>query len=190
MGIRCALSPATLHAMHLILRIIRAVGRGLLALMVFFGLCVAWTGILFVINPWSNVDSGTWQRHHPIVVGSGESGKTRVILYRKLEDEVKADPTLVPWPLTATGTGQDGGAFTKWTTVGGKPWQFEASWDDRDHLMESRYRLEGEKPVLVQARGRDPSLGFLGVILAVITLVLWKIALWWRRRQAISRLNA
>jgi hypothetical protein len=27
--------------------------------------------------------------------------------------------------------------------------------------MESRYRLEGEKPVLVQARGRDPSLGFL-----------------------------
>jgi hypothetical protein len=175
--------------MQLILKIIRAAGRGLLALVVFFGLSIGWTGILFVINPWSNVDSGAWPRQHPIIVGSGESGKTRVILYRHLEAEVKADPTLVPWPLTATGTGQDGGVFTKWTTVSDKPWQFEASWDDRDHLMESRYRLEGERPVLVQARGRDPSFGFLGVILATITLVIWKIVMWWRRKQDLSRLN-
>ena len=175
--------------MNLIVKIIRTVGRGLLGLVAFFGLCVAWTGILFVINPWSNVESGAWQPRHPIIVGSGESGKTRVILYRRLEDEAKADPTLVPWPLTATGTGQDGGAFTKWTTVGGKPWQFEASWDDRDHLIESRYRLDGEKPVLIQSRGRDPSLGFIGVILAVITLVLWKILLWWRRRLVLTRRN-
>lgn len=170
--------------MHLILKVIRMVGRGLLAGLIFFGLCVAWTGILFVINPWSDVDSGTWRNQHPIIVSSGESGKTRVILYRKLDDELKTDPTLVPWPLTATGTGQVGDVVTKWTTVGGKPWQFEASWDDRDHLLESRYRLDGEKPVLVQARARDPSLGFLGVMLAIGSVAIWKIALWWRRRQA------
>ncbi len=175
--------------MPLILKMIRAVGRGLLGLVIFFGLGVAWTGILFVINPWSSVDSGTWNHNHPIIVASGESGKTRVILYRKLEGEMKADPTLVPWPLTTSGTGQEDGVFTKWTSVGGKPWQFEASWDDRDHLLESRYRLEGEKPVLVQARSRDPSLGFLGVILTAITLVVWKLVLWWRRRQAFSRLS-
>jgi hypothetical protein len=108
-------------------------------------------------------------------------------LYRKLEDEAKSDPTLVPWPLTATGAGQDGDAVTKWTTLGGKPWQFEAVWEDRDHLIESRCRLDGEKPILVQACVRDPSLGFFGVILAAMTLLVWKITLWWRRRRAISR---
>ena len=172
--------------MNLVFKMIRAVGRGLLALLTFFGLCVAWTGALFVINPWSSIDSGTWQHSRPIVVGSGETGKTRVILYRQFEEQKKVDPNLVPWPLTPNGTAQDERAITRWSTVGGKPWQFEASWDDGDHLLESRYRLDGEKPVLVQVRGRDPGLGFVGVILAVVSLVVWKIVLWWRGRKLRS----
>jgi hypothetical protein len=76
-----------------------------------------------------------------------------------------------------------GQAYTAWKTVSGKSWQFEVVWDDRDHVMESRYRLEGQKPVLVEMRGRDASIAFQGMVLAVLTLLIWKISKWWRRRS-------
>jgi hypothetical protein len=79
-----------------------------------------------------------------------------------------------------------GEAHTAWNTVSDKPWQFEVIWDDRDHVMESRYRLEGQKPVLVESRGRDPAIGFQGMVLAVLTLVIWKTTKWWRRRRAAA----
>jgi hypothetical protein len=76
-----------------------------------------------------------------------------------------------------------GEAHTAWNTVSDKPWQFEVICD---HVMESRYRLEGQKPVLVESRGRDPAIGFQGMVLAVLTLVIWKTTKWWRRRRAAA----
>jgi hypothetical protein len=45
------------------------------SLVVFFGLGVAWTGILFVINPWSDVDSGTWHRNNPFLLAAANLEK-------------------------------------------------------------------------------------------------------------------
>lgn len=169
-----------------ILALLRWFGRMVLALLSFFAIAIGWTAVLYAVNPWATAQSGEWPRHRPIVVSSGAKEKTRVILYRQLADETQKDPSLVPWPATPSGTAQVGEAHTAWNTVSDKPWQFEVIWDDRDHVMESRYRLEGQKPVLVESRGRDPAIGFQGMVLAVLTLVIWKTTKWWRRRRAAA----
>lgn len=158
-------------------------GSILLALGVFFSLCLGWTMALYVLNPWSSAGPGEWPDRRPIAVTNGKSGKTRIILYRYLANEIEKDPTLVPWPATSEGTGQEGQAHTAWEAVGGKPWEYEVSWDDGDHRLESRYRLDGDKPVLVESRGRDPGVAFQGIFLAVLTLIVWKSVAWWHRRR-------
>lgn len=65
----------------------------------------------------------------------------------------------------------------------GEKWRYEVRWENRDYLLESRYRLDGDTPVLVATRGRSPALAFQAIILAVVTLVLWRIGRWWRRRR-------
>jgi hypothetical protein len=169
--------------MNILFSILKWFGRLLSSLVIFIVVCMAWVGLLYVFKPWTSANTGEWLGSRPIVVTSGTTNKTRVILFRKLADETKADPTLVPWPVTATGTYEDGQVHSTWKTVSGKTWQFEVVWDERDYLFESRYRLEGEKPVLVESRGRDPSLGFQGVLLAVISLAVWRIVGRWRRRR-------
>ena len=166
-----------------ILALLRWFGRVAMAFALFFALAIGWTGVLYAVNPWSSVQPGEWPRHRPIVVSSGGRENSRVILYRSLAEETQKDPALVPWPATPSGAAQVGQAYTAWKTVSGKSWQFEVVWDDRDHVMESRYRLEGQKPVLVEMRGRDASIAFQGMVLAVLTLLIWKISKWWRRRS-------
>lgn len=175
--------------MNILLRLLKWFGRMLSGLLIFIALCMAWTGLLIVTNPWSTANLGEWPDSRPIAVASGVTNKTRVILFRNFAEEKKADPSLVPWPATASGSNQEGGedqedqVHTTWKTVSGEAWQFEVSWDDMDNLLESRYRLDGENPVLVEARGRDPGLAFQGIILAVVSLIVWRIAGWWRRRK-------
>lgn len=169
--------------MNWLWRLFKGIGRMALDLGLFFALCLGWTMILYVLNPWSAAEPDKWPGQRPIAVTSGESGTTRIILYRNFPDAIEKDPTLVPWPTTTAGTGQEGQARTAWKSVAGKPWQFEVSWDDGDHLLESRYRLDGDKPVLVEARGRDPGIAFQGIVLAVLTLIGWKFVAWWRRRK-------
>jgi hypothetical protein len=170
--------------MSILLRILKGFGRLIAGLMTFVGLTMAWTGLLFVVNPWTSAGSGEWPGSRPVAVTSGVTNKTRVILFRNLADETKADPSLVPWPATASGSNQDGDVHTTWATVSGKKWQYEVSWDDRDHLLESRYRLDGKKPVLIEDRGRDPGLAFKGIILAIFSIVVLKIVGWSRRKKA------
>jgi hypothetical protein len=169
--------------MNILFRLLKSFGRLLTSMVIFIVVCIAWVGLLFVFKPWTSAHSGEWLDSRPIAVTSGATNKTKVILFRKLAEETKADSTLVPWPATATGTYEDGKVRSTWKTVGGKAWQFEVVWDERDYLLESRYRLEGDKPVLIESRGRDPSLGFQGVLLAVVSLMVWRITGWWRRRR-------
>ncbi len=167
--------------------LLRGVGRAVSAFVLFFAMAIGWTAVLYAVNPWSAVQNGAWPTHRPIVVSSGATQQSRVILYRHLAQETDKDPTLVPWPATPEGATQDGHVHTAWKTVSGERWQFEVLWDDRDHVLESRYRLEGKTPVLVEARGRDPAIAFQGIVLAILTLVIWKTTTWWRRRRASSR---
>lgn len=174
--------------MTVFLKLLKGVGRLLSGLAVFIGLTLAWTGLLYGINPWSSAHPGQWPDSRPIAVTSGATQKTRVILFRRLAEETRADPSLVPWPATTSGSNQDDRVHTAWKTSSSKAWQFEVIWDDRDHLLESRYRLEGEKPVLVEHRGRDPGLAFQGIILAVISIIVWRVTGWWRRKASkVSR---
>jgi len=168
--------------MNILLKMLRALGRGLFGLGVFVALAIGWTTVMFFVNPWSSADPGRWPGVRPIIVGSRDTGKTRVILYSRFAAEQQADPTLVPWPLVPDGTGLEGRARTAWQTVDAKAWQYQASWDDGDYILESRYRLDGQQPVLVEIRGRDPSLGFWGMVLALLSVLVWKALRWWRRR--------
>lgn len=169
--------------MNFFLRFLKGCGRLIAGFVLFIALCMAWIGLLFVFQPWISSDSGEFAGSVPIAVTSGATNKTRVIRFRKLAEETKTDPSLVPWPSTVSGAHPTGDGHATWNTVGGKPWQFEVVIDERDYLLESRYRLEGEKPVLVESRTRDPGLGFQGVILAVISWIGWRIVRWWRRRR-------
>lgn len=169
--------------MNLLSNFLKVVGRLITGFILFVLLCMAWIGLLFVFQPWISSDTGEWTGSLPIAVTSGETNKTRVIRFRKFVEEAQIDPSLVPWPTTVSGAYPEGEGHATWKTVGGKPWQFEVVIDERDYLLESRYRLEGEKPVLVESRIRDPSLGFQGVILAVISWIISRIVRWWRRRR-------
>ena len=168
--------------MHWLWKLICALGRGVFGLVVFFVLSIAWIGVLFLVNPW--MASSHWKHQHPIIVGNTATGVTRVVLYPVFENEKNS--ALVPWPLVPSGTGREGWVRTAWKTVDGHAWQFEARWDDGDYILESRYRVDGRTPVLVESRGRDPGLGLIGMALAVITLLLWKAVRWWRRRVQTS----
>ncbi len=171
--------------MALFMRLLRGIGRFARNVMLFFGLCLAWTGALYVLQFWSDAGGDAWPSAYPIAVTHVATGTTQVIPYRDLAEARKADPSLVPWPVTPSGSTQEGRVHTTWSTVQGQRWQFEVRWEDHDHLLESRYRLDGGTPVLVATRGRGPALAFQAIILAVATIVLfalWRMAQRWRRR--------
>lgn len=172
--------------MALFMRLLRGIGRFARNVMLFFGLCLAWTGALYVLQFWSDAGGDAWPSAYPIAVTHVATGTTQVIPYRDLAEARKADPSLVPWPVTPSGSTQEGRVHTTWSTVEGRRWQFEVRWEDHDHLLESRYRLDGGTPVLVATRGRGPALAFQAIILAVATIVLvalWRMAQRWRRRR-------
>lgn len=160
--------------MHWLIRTARHVGRLLLALAVFIALCLGWTFALMAMAPWQTAPPGDWPAHRPLVV-SEPSGLNRVMLYRDYRQALTAGQPLFPWPAVATGERREPGRFVRWQTVAGRSWQFEVLWDDGDHVLESRYRLDGERPVLVESRGRDPGIALRGIIAAVLTVLVWKL---------------
>ena len=175
--------------MALLMRVLRASGRFLRGVMLFFGLCLAWMGVLYVLQFWTDAEGDAWPLAYPIAVTHVATGTTQVIPFRALAEARKADPSLVPWPVTPSGSTQEGRVHTTWSTVQGERWQFEVRWEERDRLMESRYRLDGNTPVLVATRGRGPALGFQAIILAVATIVLvvlWRMVRRWRRRTSVA----
>ena len=141
---------------------------------------------MYILNPWLTAQTGKWPELRPIAVTSSETGKTRIILYRNFASAMDQDSTLVPWPGTSTGSCQEEQVYTAWKTVGGKPWQYEVTWEDGDHIFESRYRLEGETPVLIETRGRDIRIAFEGIVLGILTLIVWKSFAWSQRRMKLS----
>ena len=169
--------------MNFLLSFIKGVGRLIAGFILFISLCMVWIGVLFVFKPWDASSSGEWAGSLPIAVTSGMTDKTQIIRFRQFADQTKADRSLVPWPTTPSGVDPGAAGHATWKIVGGKPWQFEVVIDERDRIMESRYRLEGEKPVLVESRMRDPGLAFQGIILAVISWIAWRIVRWWRNRR-------
>lgn len=164
----------------------RGLRRLFSGLLIFVGLAWAWGMLLYSINPWSTASPGEWPGSRPIAISSPATQTTRVILYRHLEEATLADPALVPWPATASGSNQLDRLHTTWETASGKPWQFEVRWDDRDHVLDSRYRLEGKKPVLVESRGRDVGVAFQGIILALVSILVWHIGKWVRKKMVKS----
>lgn len=164
------------------LAFLRRIGRAALGHVLFFAVAIGWTGLLYAVYPWTTTVTSQWPGHSPIAVSSGGRTNSRIILYRELSMEMQKDPELVPWPATPTGTASAGQIHTHWKTDRGKPWQLEVSWDDKDHVLESRYRLQGQHPVLVATRVRDVSIAFKGMLLAILTLLFWKAAQWWRQR--------
>ena len=172
--------------MSLLVRFLRGIGRFLRGVLLFFGLCLVWTGLLYVLQFWSDAGMDPWPGAYPVAVTHVATGTTQVIPFRALAEARKADPSLVPWPVTPSGSTQEGRVHTAWSTVQGERWQFEVRWEDRDYLLESRYRLDGDIPVLVATRGRGPALAFQAIILAVATIVLvalWRMVQRWRHRR-------
>lgn len=170
-----------------ILALLRKLGHAVRGHVLFFAVALGWTGLLYTLYPWTAASTGDWPEQRPIAVSSAGRTDSRVILYRQLEAELQKDPTLVPWPATPAGSALAGQIRTSWNTVHGKAWQFEVVWDDHDHILESRYRVQGQRAVLVASRVRDVSIAFKGLLLAIVTLLLWKATQWWRRRQAAPR---
>ena len=124
--------------MSLLVRFLRGIGRFLRGVLLFFGLCLVWTGLLYVLQFWSDAGMDPWPGAYPVAVTHVATGTTEVIPFRALPEARKADPSLVPWPVTPSGSTQEGRVHTAWSTVQGERWQFEVRWEDRDYLLESR----------------------------------------------------
>lgn len=168
-------------------RFFRGLLRGLLGLVLFCVLAVAWTAVLFFVDPWHKAPAGDWPRLSPLVVSSAQSGRSWVVLPWQLAKLQQEDPGLQPWPRQPAGEMQEGGVRAAWKSVAGAPWQYEVSWDDGDNILESRYRVEGERAVLIEYRGRTPALAFQGMGLALLSLLLWKLGRWlWRRKKVAA----
>lgn len=161
----------------------KSIARLLLGLLLLISLSLAWTWVLYFFAPWVAASNGAWPPHRPIVVSSIQQPQARVILYRELAEQRQSDPALRLWSGPGSGRLNDGGLRTEWRAVTGEAWQLEARWEDGDYLMESRYRLEAQTPLLIESRERDPGLAIKGLGLAVLSLSAWRLVAWWRRRQ-------
>jgi|GEM_PF-6825870 len=181
--------------MSLIKRIMLWLMKAFLALVFFFALCVVWGMLLMQFWPWDVAGpsvNNSWPSRFPLPV-SNAAGQTIVMSYKDIEVALKQQQVSAPWPAAASGEmeierpGQKGKSRLAWTSVAGKPWRFELKLDERDYIYQVRYRLDGDKPVLVESRVRGPQIGFLSVPLALLSVIVWKTFAWWRRRSAVAR---
>ena len=150
-------------------------------------IALAWGFLLMQFWPWEAVSPDGWSPGYQLLI-TDRAGQTKAITYQEYLDSVSYGQSMVVQPATESGEiqidqpSQGNKNKLTWTTMTSKPWQYELSYDERDYLYQIRYRVEGGKPLLIQTRIRGPQIGILVIPLALMSVIIWRVVCWFRKR--------
>lgn len=150
--------------------------------------------ILWFTEPWRPAEPDAWNRLDRIVV-TDTSGKTVPLPYsdyltaRKGGQAPLARPSEPSGSMAISVPGRATQDHVTWQTASSDlPWRFQVDYDARDYVRQVRYRLEGERLILVERRSRGQETGFTTLVYSLVALVVWKmVAAYVRRREPLDK---
>jgi hypothetical protein len=140
-----------------------------------FGWLMGYVGLVWIctvalMTGWPSERTSQWEPDFRLVATCAD-GEACSVAYRQLADAGAKGTYKSLAPPEPNGEVQESDAWLRWTTVAGKPWQYEvkrSSWNFENTV---RYRLDGAVPVLVEVRRYDAKLFIYAMPLALFVLI-------------------
>lgn len=143
--------------------------------MIFVGVFWAWTVALMISWPWDK--DGKWSPDMRIVAVCANKEPCS-LAYGELADAKAQGKIISLIPAEPAGEVQEPEYWIRWISEVGKDWQYEVKRSSWHFEAVTRYRVENETPVLVQARNVVVS----NVILYSLPLAMFSLSgLFFRR---------
>jgi hypothetical protein len=138
------------------------------ALMLFCLFVWVWTVAIIMAWPWEK--TGEWKADARLPVLCAD-GKTCAMAYGNLAAGLADRSVSALLPTEPVGELQQPDAWLRWKRVDGQPWQIEASLSSWHFETSLRYRVDDERPVLMQYRHYDAGVFFYALPAALFTLL-------------------
>lgn len=136
-------------------------------MMIFVGVFWAWTVALMIAWPWEK--DGKWAPEMTLIAVCANQEPCEVA-YGELAAQRAAGKIFSLTPLEKQGEFQTPEAWIRWGVVADAPWQYEVKRSSWHFEATTRYRLEKDTPVLIQARKVDADIMLYSLPLAVFSL--------------------
>lgn len=136
-------------------------------MMIFVGVFWAWTVALMIAWPYDK--DGKWSPEMRVLAVCANKEPCSVA-YGDLAKAKAEGKYLTLTPPEPVGEVQEPDAWIRWRTETGQPWQLEVKRSSWHFESVTRYRLENDTPVLVQARNVDSNVLIYALPLAVFSL--------------------
>ena len=136
-------------------------------LMIFVGVFWAWTVALMIAWPWEK--DGKWSPEMRLVAVCAEKEPCS-IAFGDFANAKTQGKIVSLSPNEPYGEIQESDAWVTWTAVAGKEWQYEIKRSSWHFEARTRYRIENDAPVLVQARHVDADVMLYSLPLAIFSL--------------------
>lgn len=136
-------------------------------LMIFVGVFWAWTVALMIAWPWDK--DGKWAPDMRIVAVCANKEPCG-IAYGDFANAKAQGKFTSLIPAEPVGEVQEPDAWIRWTAAAGKDWQYEVKRSSWHFEATTRYRIENDVPVLVQARLVDADIMLYSLPLAMFSL--------------------
>jgi len=133
-------------------------------LMGFVAMTWVWAVALIMAWPWEK--TGQWEPEFRLVA-TCKDDQACSVPYDKLAEAKAQGAYSALQPPEPVGEVQESDAWLRWRTFTDKPWQFEVGRSSWHFETVVRYRLDGENPVLVEARRYDVRILLYAIPLAL-----------------------
>lgn len=137
-------------------------------MMGFVGIFWVWTVTLMIAWPWQKTSQ--WEPDMRVFAICANKDPCSV-RYSELTAEKAAGKIVSLVPTEPVGEFLEPDAWLRWSKATEKPWQWEVKRSSWNFEYTVRYRLEGETPALVEARGIDSNVMVYAFPLAIFTLM-------------------
>lgn len=137
-------------------------------MMGFVGIFWAWTVALMVAWPWQKTSEWVPAMRLVAVCANKEACSVRHGDIAAARSSGKISGLV---PAEAVGEVQEPDAWIRWRKESGKPWEWEVKTSSWNFEYAVRYRLDGDKPLLVEARAVDGDMMLYAFPLALFTLL-------------------
>lgn len=136
-------------------------------LMIFVGVFWAWTVALMIAWPWDK--DGKWAPDMRIVAVCANKEPCSIAYGDFASAKAQGKFTSLI-PAEPVGEVQESDAWVRWTAEAGKDWQYEVKRSSWHFEASTRYRIENDAPVLIQARNVDADVMLYSLPLAIFSL--------------------
>jgi len=136
-------------------------------MMAFVGVTWMWTVAL--ILAWPPEKTNVWEPHFRLVATCVDKEACGVAFSQLATERAKGKLTALV-PPEPNGEIGEIESWLKWKTTAGTPWTYEVTSSSWNFQTTVKYRVEGDKPVLVEVQRFDKTLFFYAIGLALFTL--------------------